>query len=71
MTACYSGAMRLLLADDHPLFRLALAQAVRAVAPEATIAEAGSFDEAHAARWPRSRTPTSSCLTCTCPAATA
>jgi DNA-binding NarL/FixJ family response regulator len=38
--------MRILLADDHPLFRLALAQAVRAVVPEATIAEAGTFDEA-------------------------
>lgn len=38
--------MRILLADDHPLFRLALAQAVRAVAPDALIAEAGSFDEA-------------------------
>lgn len=40
--------MRILLADDHPLFRLALAQAVRAVAPDAAIAEAGTFDEAHA-----------------------
>lgn len=38
--------MRILLADDHPLFRIALAQAVRAVAPEATIAEAGAFDDA-------------------------
>ncbi len=38
--------MRILLADDHPLFRLALAQAVRAVAPDAVIAEAGTFDEA-------------------------
>lgn len=38
--------MRILLADDHPLFRIALAQAVRAVAPEATIAEAGTFDDA-------------------------
>jgi DNA-binding NarL/FixJ family response regulator len=38
--------MRILLADDHPLFRLALAQAVRAVAPDAAIAEAGTFDEA-------------------------
>jgi len=40
--------MRLLLADDHPLFRLALAQAVRAVAPDAAIAEAGTFAEARA-----------------------
>lgn len=38
--------MRILLADDHPLFRFALAQAVRAVAPAAVIAEAGTFDEA-------------------------
>lgn len=41
--------MHILLADDHPLFRLALTQAVRAVAPEASIAEAGRFDEARAA----------------------
>lgn len=40
--------MRLLLADDHPLFRLALAQAVRNVAPDAAIVEAGCFDEARA-----------------------
>ena len=40
---------RILLADDHPLFRLALTQAVRAAAPEAQLAEAGSFDEARAA----------------------
>ena len=41
--------MRLLLADDHPLFRLALAQAVRTVAADAIIAEAGSFEGARAA----------------------
>lgn len=41
--------MQLLLADDHPLFRLALAQAVRTVAPEAHILEAGTFDEARGA----------------------
>lgn len=40
--------MRILLADDHPLFRLALAQAVRAVAADAEIAEAGDFEAAHA-----------------------
>jgi DNA-binding NarL/FixJ family response regulator len=40
---------RILLADDHPLFRLALMQAVRAAAPEAQLAEAGCFDEARAA----------------------
>ena len=38
--------MRILLADDHPLFRLALVQAVRAVAPAAELAEAATFDEA-------------------------
>ncbi len=42
------AAMRILLADDHPLFRLALAQAVRAVAPDAAIVEVGTFDAAHA-----------------------
>jgi len=35
--------MRILLADDHPLFRLALAQAVRAVEPGAMVVEAGDF----------------------------
>ncbi len=40
--------MHLLLADDHPLFRLALAHAVRSVEPEARIVEAGTFDEARA-----------------------
>ena len=37
---------RILIADDHPLFRLALAQAMRGVVPEATVFEAGSLDEA-------------------------
>lgn len=41
--------MRILLADDHPLFRLALAQSVRAVVADATIMEAGTFDDASAA----------------------
>ena len=40
--------MRILLADDHPLFRLALAQAVRMAAPDASLAEAATFDEARA-----------------------
>jgi DNA-binding NarL/FixJ family response regulator len=40
--------VRILLADDHPLFRLALAQSVRAVAPAAEVAEAAAFDEARA-----------------------
>ena len=34
---------RLLIADDHPLFRLALVQALRDVVPEAEILEAGSL----------------------------
>jgi len=41
-------AVRILLADDHPLFRLALAQSVRAVAPAAELAEVATFDEARA-----------------------
>lgn len=36
----------LLIADDHPLFRLALAQAVREVVAEARVDEAGSLREA-------------------------
>jgi DNA-binding NarL/FixJ family response regulator len=40
--------MRILLADDHPLFRLALAQAVRAVAVDAEIVETGDFDAVRA-----------------------
>ena len=38
----------LLIADDHPLFRLALAQALRDVVPEAQVIEAGSLTEARA-----------------------
>lgn len=37
----------LLIADDHPLFRLALAQALRDVVPDARVAEAGSLADAH------------------------
>lgn len=39
---------RILIADDHPLYRLALAQAVRGVAPDAELVEAENFDDAHA-----------------------
>lgn len=39
---------RLLIADDHPLFRLALAQTLREVVPAAEVLEAGSLAEAHA-----------------------
>jgi DNA-binding NarL/FixJ family response regulator len=40
-----SVATRLVIADDHPLFRGALRQAVADVLPGATIHEAGAFDE--------------------------
>ena len=37
---------RLVIADDHPLFRGALREAVSGLFPSAEIAEAGSFDDA-------------------------
>src|SRR5687767_6503906 len=37
---------RLLIADDHPLFRLALTQALRDVVADAHVLEAGSLEEA-------------------------
>jgi DNA-binding NarL/FixJ family response regulator len=37
---------RLIIADDHPLFRGALREAVSGLLPHADIAEAGTFDEA-------------------------
>src|SRR5687767_2334194 len=40
---------RILVADDHPLFRLALAQALRGVVPGAQVVEAGSLAEARSA----------------------
>jgi DNA-binding NarL/FixJ family response regulator len=40
---------RLLIADDHPLYRLALTQAVRGVLPDAAIAEAEDMPAVHAA----------------------
>src|SRR6187551_3114297 len=43
MTAAVST--HLVIADDHPLFRDALRQAVASVVPSAKIGEAGSFDE--------------------------
>lgn len=39
--------MRLLIVDDHPLFRLALTQALRDVMAGAQILEAGSLAQAH------------------------
>ncbi len=44
-----STASRIVIADDHPLFRTALRQAVTKVVAGATIAEAGSFEEMTAA----------------------
>src|SRR6195952_3192021 len=40
-----AASPRLVIADDHPLFRGALRQAVASVLPSAKIDEAGSFDE--------------------------
>lgn len=40
-----STSTHLVIADDHPLFRDALRQAVASVVASANIAEAGSFDE--------------------------
>lgn len=40
---------RILIADDHPLYRHALAQAVREVVPQAQVDEADSLDAARAA----------------------
>ena len=41
-----STSYRLVIADDHPLFRGALREAVSGLFAESDIAEAGSFDEA-------------------------
>jgi len=45
---------RIVIADDHPLFRAALRSAVSKASPEATIEECASLAEARAAL----RTPT-------------
>jgi DNA-binding NarL/FixJ family response regulator len=42
-------AITIIVADDHPLFRGALRQAVAGLIPGATIVEAGNFDETTAA----------------------
>lgn len=39
---------QILIADDHPLFRLALTQALRAIAPDAALVEADSLAAARA-----------------------
>jgi len=43
-----TAAYRLVIADDHPLFRGALREAVSGLLADADIAEAGSFDEVSA-----------------------
>lgn len=43
------NAIRLVIADDHPLFRGALREAVTALYPAAEIVEVGTFDDLHAA----------------------
>src|SRR5216683_2788456 len=45
-----AASTRLVIADDHPLFRDALRQAVASVVTSAKIDEAGSFDELTALR---------------------
>lgn len=40
-----TATTRIVIADDHPLFRGALREAVRGVVSEVSIAEAGSFEE--------------------------
>ena len=43
-----ANAVRLAIADDHPLFRGALREAVTALYPASEIVEVGTFDELHA-----------------------
>ena len=43
-----SSSYRFVIADDHPLFRGAMREAVAGLFADATIAEAGSFDDASA-----------------------
>lgn len=49
MTVAPHAATRLIIADDHPLFRGALRQAVAGVLPGASIVEAGTFEDLTAA----------------------
>ncbi|MFP5305074.1 MAG: response regulator [Gammaproteobacteria bacterium] len=42
-------AQSVIVADDHPLFRSALVQALRQILPDAQIAEVDTFDSLHAA----------------------
>ena len=43
----YAPMTRILIADDHPLFRAALTQALRELVPGASLVEAGSLDAVH------------------------
>ncbi len=38
--------MKVLIADDHPIFRTSLRQVVTDIAADVTVVEAGDFDEA-------------------------
>lgn len=51
---------RILIADDHPLFRAALTQALRELVPGASLVEAGSLDAVHA--WLEANPDTDLCL---------
>ena len=53
--------MYVLIADDHPLVRDALARIVRQLDPQVRVDEAGDFGGV--LRMPRTRTPTCRCST--------
>ena len=61
---------RLMIADDHPLFRGALREAVSGMFERAEIAEAGAFDEV-SKLLDRAATSTSFCSTSPCRACAA
>jgi DNA-binding NarL/FixJ family response regulator len=44
---------RFVIADDHPLFRGALREALSGLFPDASISEAGTFDDAAALLEPK------------------
>ena len=60
-----------LIADDHPLVRGALRQAVAGAVPDAVISECGDMDELSAALGKGQGDATSSCSTSPCPACAA
>lgn len=59
---------QILIADDHPLMRSALRQAVEQAFPGVTITEAARYDQIRAVLDTAATSPTSCCSTCTCPA---